>query len=83
MFKPDDPIDLDGLSESTKGFLKSLRDEDIEEINNAMQMAKTIRTMGSVMKWVSITVVAIFVGVASLGDAFVKIRGYVFQVSGY
>lgn len=68
------------LPDSTKEFLRNLRAEDIEEINQAMIMAKTIRTMGNVMKWVSITIVAVFMGAASLGDALIKVKGYIIQM---
>ena len=76
-------INLDNLSDATKEFLVNLRDEDIEDINYAIQLTKTLRTMGTVMKWLSITIVAVFVGAASLGDAIVKLKAYLLQMSGH
>jgi len=64
------------LPERTKSFLSKLDDDDIDNLEDAINFYATVRTMGHVMKWLAITILAVIVGIASLYENSLKIWGW-------
>ncbi|SCD25500.1 hypothetical protein [Brucella inopinata] len=64
------------LPDRTKEFLSKLDEDDIDNLEDAMKFYATVRTMGHVVKWLAITVLAIIVGIASLYENTLKIWGW-------
>ncbi|OEI84425.1 MULTISPECIES: hypothetical protein [Brucella] len=67
---------MNDLPERTKEFLSKLDEDDIENLEDAMRFYATVRTMGQVMKWLAITILAIIAGIASLYENSLKIWGW-------
>ena len=64
------PVERFGqLPEPTRQWLEELREDDIQELNDAVKFYRTARAVGRFNKWLIITVVTIFVGAAAFGKA--------------
>lgn len=61
------------LPEPTRQWLENLREDDIKQLNEAIRFYDAARVGGRFIKWLIITVVAIFVGAAAFGEAIQKI----------
>lgn len=70
---------MNELPDRTKEFLSKLDEDDIDTLEDAMKFYATVRTMGHVVKWLAITVLAIIVGIASLYENSLKIWGWLFH----
>ena len=69
-----DPVERFGqLPETTRKWLESLRPEDIKALNDTVRMKESVESAGHFLKWLSIFIVAIFVGMAQLSDAIQKL----------
>lgn len=64
------------LPDRTKDFLSKLDEDDIDNLEDAIKFYATVRTMGHVMKWLAITILAVIVGIASLYENSLKIWGW-------
>ncbi|WP_273794279.1 hypothetical protein [Brucella intermedia] len=64
---------LNELPERTKEFLSKLDEDDIDNLEDAMKFYATVRTMGHVMKWFAITILAMIAGIVSLYENSLKI----------
>ncbi|WP_043062298.1 hypothetical protein [Brucella anthropi] len=67
---------MNDLPERTKEFLSRLDQDDIDNLEDAMKFYATVRTMGHVMKWLAITILAMIAGIASLYENSLKIWGW-------
>ena len=65
------------LPGSTRQWLEGLRPDDIEELKDALKLYRTVNAGGRLVKWLSITIVAIFVGAATLGEALAKLWAFI------
>jgi hypothetical protein len=61
------------LPEAVKQWLENLREEDIQEFNDAVKLFRTVNSGGRMVKWTAYTIIAMFVGAAALGDALQKL----------
>jgi hypothetical protein len=69
-----DPVERFGqLPEPTRQWLERLREEDIKELNDAVRFYHATKAGGRFVKWLMITIVAIFVGAAAFGEALQKL----------
>lgn len=64
---------MNELPERTKEFLSKLDEDDIDNLEDAMKFYATVRTMGHVMKWLAITILAMIAGIVSLYENSLKI----------
>ncbi len=64
------------LPERTKEFLSKLDEDDIDNLEDAMKFYATVRTMGHVVKWLAISVLAIIMFITSMYENGLKIWGY-------
>lgn len=87
MFEPDDapspfgpianPADrFAHLPEPTRKWLEQLREDDISEITEAVQLVRSIRAWGKITKWLIWTAVATFLGVVGFGEGILKVLGW-------
>lgn len=67
---------FDDLPDRTKEFLSSLRDDEIDTLNDGIRLVSAIRTVGTFVRWVIVGMLGIFAGVVMLGDAIGKIVGW-------
>lgn len=70
------PIKLADLPKYTQEFLKDLREEDVDELKEAMQFMKSVKTVSRFMKWLIITGVSVFVATVSFGEGIMKFKGW-------
>lgn len=66
------------LPKSTREWLESLREADIDEIKEAVKFYHATRTIGKFWKWLIITVIGVFIGAMQFGEAIIKILSWVF-----
>ncbi|MDP2358617.1 MAG: hypothetical protein Q8M31_21540 [Beijerinckiaceae bacterium] len=67
------------LSPETQKFLRELRPEDVGLLSEAIRLVRSLLTVGRFAKWSILTVVGAFVGMAMLGDAFMKLKGWIWK----
>ncbi len=61
---------------STRNFLIDLDDPEVEEIKSAINSMRSFRTITRFLKWCALTMVAAFMSAASLGDAIMRVWGW-------
>lgn len=64
---------FDDLPEKTKSFLSSLRDDEIDTLNDGIRLINSAMTIGRFMKWVLISVLGILAGIVMFGETIHKI----------
>jgi hypothetical protein len=57
------------LPEYTQEFFASLREEDIQALEEGIRLARAAKTVGKFWKWTALTIVAMFAGMATLGQS--------------
>lgn len=67
---------FDDLPEPTQQFLKSLRPEEVQTLNDGIRLVNAIRTVGTFMKWVIVGILGFVVGVVMLGESVGKLIGW-------
>ena len=67
------------LSPETQKFLRELRPEDVGLLSEAIKLVRSLLTVGRVAKWTIVTILGAFVGMAMLGDALIKLKGWVWR----
>ena len=65
---------FDDLSPKTKEFLSNLRNDEIATLNDGIRLVQAIRTVGTFMRWVIISLLGVLVGVVMFGESIGKIR---------
>ena len=64
------------ITEETKAWLESLREQDIQEIKDALKLRRRIEAGGWLFKWIGITIVSFFAGSVLLGESLIKMFGW-------
>lgn len=64
------------LPEHTQDFLIGLQKDEVEDLHEAMEFIRSIRTVSRFLKWCIITIVAIFLSFVSLGEGILKMRAW-------
>ena len=64
------------LPQYTQDFLIDLKEDEVEDLHDAMEFIRSVRTVSKFLKWVIITVVAIFLSFVSLGEGFLKMGAW-------
>lgn len=63
------PVDRFGhLPEATRRWLESLREEDINELREAIKLSRNAKTVGSFSKWLALTIFGTIVSVITFGE---------------
>jgi hypothetical protein len=70
------PTRMVELPDHTQEFLISLREEEIVELQEAIQFMRSVKTVGTFGKWLIITAVGAFIGAVSLGESILKLKGW-------
>lgn len=70
------PTKMIELPKYTQDFLIELREEEVEELQEAIRFMRSVKTVGTFGKWLLITAVGAFVGTVSLGESLVKFKGW-------
>jgi hypothetical protein len=70
------PTKMIELPKHTQDFLIELREEEVDELMEAIKFMRSIKTVGKFVKWVIITAVGAFIGMVSLGESILKIKGW-------
>ncbi len=60
------------LPEKTKAFLESLRDDEVDTINDGIRLVNSIKTVGIFVKWVIIGILGIVSGVVMFAESIGK-----------
>ncbi|MDI7862523.1 hypothetical protein MRS76_11180 [Rhizobiaceae bacterium n13] len=61
------------LPEETRQFLAQLRDDDIDTLKDGLRLVIAVRTVGTFMKWVIISVVGTIIGFVMLWENLLKL----------
>lgn len=67
---------FDDLSPKTKEFLSSLRDDEVDTLNNGIRLINSALTIGKFMKWVIISLLGILAGIIMFGESVSKIAAW-------
>src|SRR4051812_17382594 len=60
----------------TLEFLKKARKEEIDQLDEAIKLVRSGRTVGRFMKWAVITLIGAFIVMSQLGDAVTKLLSW-------
>lgn len=61
------------LPEKTKQFLSKMDDDDVEVLEDLIKIYSLARSMGHLVKWLCVTILAIVLGFASLYENGLKL----------
>lgn len=61
----------------TREFLEGLKQDDVKTLNDTMAFMRWTKTTSWFLRWAAVTIVAVFLGIAAFGDAFIKVIGWV------
>lgn len=77
-FEPDDHVarTFNQLPRNTREWLSNLREEDIEEIEDAREWLRDFKTVGRVGRWFILGVVAAFAGLLTVTQGWGVIKGW-------
>ena len=64
------------LPQYTQDFLAYLREEEIDELHEAIKFMQSVKTVSHFFKWFIITGVAIFLAMVSLGEGLIKVKAW-------
>lgn len=73
-----DDVHFDSLDPEVQAFLSRLKASDVLLLEKSIDLSRRVGAAASVVRWLIITVAAIIVTVAGLGDAVAKIVRWVF-----
>jgi len=62
------------LDPSTRAFLRRLRDDEIAQLQEAIDFMRSVRMVGRFTRWALYTVVAAFLGAIAVGEGFSSLR---------
>lgn len=77
-----DSAQFDDLDPKVREFLADLDEEKVAELEEAIRFTRATKTVSRFLKWCLITVVAMFLTTAALGEAIQKIWGWVTSLGG-
>lgn len=72
------PEKFEALDPEVQAFLRRLDRDDVRLLEKSIDLSRRVGAAASVVRWVIITVAAIIVTVAGLGDAIAKIVKWFF-----
>jgi hypothetical protein len=72
------PHEVVQLREETLAWLRDLHPDDLQDLDDSIAFQRWWRTVSRFMKWLLLTFVAMILAGASLGDAFLKFKGWFF-----
>ena len=64
------------LPQYTQDFLINLKEDEVDELRDAIEFVRAVRTVSRFLKWVIITIVAIFLSIVSLGEGLIKMKAW-------
>ena len=64
------------LPQYTQDFLIELKEDEVEDLHEAMEFIRSIRTVSRFLKWCIITLIAIFLSFVSLGEGILKMKAW-------
>ena len=71
------PIDfLLNAKARTLEWLKEARKEEVDQLDEAIKLVRSGRTVGRFMKWAFVTLIGAFIIMSQLGDAVSKLWGF-------
>ncbi|GAB4071795.1 hypothetical protein KHC28_00500 [Ancylobacter sonchi] len=73
---------FDDLDPKVREFLADLDEEKVAELEEAIRFTRATKTVSKFLKWCVITVVAMFITTAALGEAIQKIWGWFISIGG-
>ncbi|MEP9368644.1 hypothetical protein [Xanthobacter sp. VNH20] len=73
-----DDVHFDSLDPEVQAFLSRLKASDVLLLEKSIDLSRRVGAAASVVRWLIITVAAIIVTVAGLGDAIAKIVRWFF-----
>ncbi|WP_428029831.1 hypothetical protein [Ancylobacter sp.] len=76
------PVHYDDLNPKVREFLADLDEEKVAELEEAIRFTRATKTVSRFLKWCLITVVAVFLTTAALGEAIGKIWGWITSIGG-
>ena len=72
--EPDDQrVRFADLPAHTQRFLRELREDEVRELTEAIALARAMRRVGRLVRWIIITIVGTLLATVALGDAIGKI----------
>lgn len=76
MIENERPTRIIDLPQYTQNFLIDLKEDEVEDLHEAMEFIKSIRTISRFFKWMIITLVAIFLSFISLWEGILKMKAW-------
>jgi hypothetical protein len=64
------------LPKPTREYLESLREEDIDLLNEAVKFMRSVKTVGKFTKWLIVTIVGSFIVAGQFGEAIQKLLAF-------
>lgn len=70
------PNRFNELPNFTQDFIAELREEDVEELREAIKFIRSAKTVGKFSKWMLLTAISMFMGAVALGEYIIKLKGW-------
>ena len=64
------------LPQYTQDFLIGLKEDEVDDLHDAIEFVRAVRTVSRFLKWAIITIVAIFLSIVSLGEGLIKMKAW-------
>lgn len=64
------------LPQYTQDFLIDLKEDEVDDLHEAMEFVRSVRTVSRFLKWCIITLFAIFLSFVSLGEGLIKMKAW-------
>ncbi len=71
-----------GVSLKALEFLKDLREEDIDDLKNALKFYNRYKTISKFMLWFWAAIFATVASLITIGEWFVKIKAFLIRIIG-
>lgn len=63
----------ESLPEETRKFLAELREPDIRDLESAVDLARSTRTVARIVRWFFVAAISTFIAAASLGNSVAQL----------
>ncbi len=70
------PNRFNELPNFTQDFIAELREEDVEELKEAIKFIRSAKTIGKFGRWMLLTAISMFIGAVALGEHIIKLKGW-------
>ena len=64
------------LPQYTQDFLIDLKEDEVDDLHDAIEFVRAVRTVSRFLKWAIITIVAIFLSIVSLVEGLIKMKDW-------